>query len=108
MITRPPSSSLNINSGYSEDWVTPGMPRGGMSMSVNIYIWGTVTPYPAGTPTTHFTLPDLPKICPFSPSFNLHFESVGPESKAWIDGFGILSGRQQRYFSTSTVKNVPT
>ena len=49
----------------------------------------------------YFTLPDLARICPFSPSFNPHFKSVAPESKAWIDGFGILSGRQRRYFSTS-------
>ncbi|KAF9654287.1 terpenoid synthase [Thelephora ganbajun] len=49
----------------------------------------------------YFTLPDLPEICPFPPSFNSHFESVAPESKAWIDSFGILSGRQRRYFSTS-------
>jgi len=49
----------------------------------------------------YFTLPDLPKICPFSPSLNPHFESVAPESKTWIDSFGILSGRRQRYFSTS-------
>ena len=49
----------------------------------------------------HFTLPDLPRICPFPPSFSSHFESVAPESKAWINSFGILSGRQQRYFSAS-------
>lgn len=49
----------------------------------------------------YFTLPDLPRICPFPPSFSPHFNSVAPESKAWIDSFGILSGRQKRYFSTS-------
>ena len=49
----------------------------------------------------YFTLPDLPRIFPFSPSFSPHFKSVAPESKAWIDSFGILSGRQKRYFSTS-------
>ena len=49
----------------------------------------------------YFTLPNLPETCPFPPSFNPHFESVAPESKAWIDSFGILSGRQQRFFSTS-------
>jgi len=48
-----------------------------------------------------FTLPDLLRICPFSSSFSPHFESVAPESKAWIDGFEILLGRQRRYFSTS-------
>ena len=53
------------------------------------------------TADMYFTLPDLPEICPFSPSFNPHFESVAPESRAWIDSFGILTGRQQRYFSTS-------
>ena len=56
-------------------------------------------PIPPGI--MHFTLPDLPRVCPFSPFFNPHFESVASESKAWIDGFGILSERQQRYFSTS-------
>lgn len=54
----------------------------------------------------YFTLPDLPKICPFPPSFSPHFESVAPESKAWIDSFGILSGRQQRYFSTSAFERL--
>lgn len=49
----------------------------------------------------YFTLPDLPNIFPFPPSFNTHFQSVAPESQAWIDSFGILSGRQQRFFSTS-------
>jgi len=49
----------------------------------------------------YFTLPDLPKLCPFSSSFNPHFESVASESKAWIDSFGILSGPQRRFFSTS-------
>lgn len=59
--------------------------------------------HPAQTLTAamYFTLPDLPEICPFSPSFNPHFESVAPESRDWIDSFGILTGRQQRYFSTS-------
>ena len=53
------------------------------------------------TPTMYFTLPDLPTIFPFSSSFNTHFQSVAPESQAWIGSFGILSGRQQRFFSTS-------
>ena len=66
---------------------------------MNIYIRGLSTHTSQDPPTMHFTLPDLPKICPFSPSFNPHFESVAPESKAWIDSFGILSGRQKRYFS---------
>jgi hypothetical protein len=63
----------------------------------------TIAPYPAEIPIAdmHFTLPDLQRICPFSPSFNPHFKSVASESKAWIDGFGILSGHQRRYFSTS-------
>ena len=58
-------------------------------------------PIPTDLTTMYFTLPDLPKICPFSPSFSPHFESVASESKAWIDSFGILSGRQRRIFSTS-------
>lgn len=49
----------------------------------------------------YFTLPDLPRICPFSPSFNPYFQSLASESRDWIDSFGILSGRQQRFFSTS-------
>jgi len=49
----------------------------------------------------YFTLPDLPKICPFSPSLNPHHEAVAPESKTWINSFGILSGRQQRAFSSA-------
>lgn len=58
-------------------------------------------PAPISTTAMYFTLPDLPKICPFSPSFSPHFESVASESKAWIDSFGILSARQRRFFSTS-------
>ena len=67
------------------------------------YKWGPFVSYFAGNPTAkmYFILPDLPRTCPFPPSFNPHFESVAPESKAWIDSFGILSGRQKRYFSTS-------
>ena len=54
----------------------------------------------------HFTLPDLPGICkdPFSPSLNPHYRSVASESKAWIDSLGILSGKKQRYFSTSALE----
>lgn len=53
----------------------------------------------------HFLLPDLPGICPFPPSLNPHYETVAFESKAWIDGFDILSqGRQQRNFSNSSLE----
>ena len=67
---------------------------------------GTVPSYPTRVPTAemYFTLPDLPRICPFSPSLNPHFESVSSESKSWIESFGILSGRQQRYFSNSALE----
>ena len=52
----------------------------------------------------HFTLPDLQRVCPFPSSLNPHFASVASESKAWIDSFGILSGRQQRQFSASALE----
>ena len=52
----------------------------------------------------YFLLPDLPRACPFSLSFSPHFESVAPESKAWIDSFGILLGNKRRYFSSSALE----
>lgn len=44
----------------------------------------------------YFTLPDLQGVCPFSPRLNPHFEPVAPESRAWVDSFGVLLGRRQR------------
>ena len=53
----------------------------------------------------YFLLPDLPNICPFSPSLNPHYGTAAFESKAWIDSFDILSpGRQQRQFSNSSLE----
>lgn len=52
----------------------------------------------------YFILPDLQRICPFPASLNPHFGSVAPESKAWIDSFGILSGHQQHRFSASALE----
>lgn len=52
----------------------------------------------------YFTLPDLSRTCPFSPSLNPHFGSVALESKAWIDSFGILSNRQKRHFTSSALE----
>jgi hypothetical protein len=53
----------------------------------------------------HFLLPDLQKICPFSPSLSPHYGTVASESKAWIDSFDILSpGRQQSQFSNSSLE----
>jgi len=52
----------------------------------------------------YFTLPDSQRICPFSPSLNPHFGSVASESRAWIDSFGTLSGRQQHRFSASALE----
>jgi len=55
----------------------------------------------------YFTLPDLQRICPFPPSLNPYFATVTPESKAWIDGLEILSGRgreRERHFSNSSLE----
>jgi len=46
----------------------------------------------------------LTKDLSFPAILEPHFGSVAPKSRAWIDSFGILSGRQQRHFSTSALE----
>lgn len=51
-----------------------------------------------------FILPDLFAICPFSHSFNPHFERAAAESSAWIDSFHVFRDRKRAFFMQSNAE----
>lgn len=45
-----------------------------------------------------YTLPDLISMCPFETGINPYYETVGPQSSAWIDSYGLLRDRKRAFF----------